>query len=205
VIANEFNETAMRPALLMDEQARSFEKLATGRRSVYQYLKTPVPLDVIEWAIGLAALAPNHYRTKPWRCFVFAGEGLHALAEVYARVAARLGRDAAKVKEKIYATPAAIVVACVPATDHPKVKIHEEEMATAAAIQNLMLALSSAGIGSLWTTGDTAASDEIKTALGLESNGRVIGVVQIGYADRDRTLPARAAADLATISTWRVS
>jgi nitroreductase len=194
---------AINPTLLFSSPTEAFGQIVEKRRSVYSYLATPVPRSVIDWAIGLAMLAPNHHKTRPWRFFVFADAGLDQLATAYEHTALRLGRDVARARKRAYDAPVMITVACIPALGNPKVKAAEEEFATAAAAQNLMLGLASAGLATLLTTGDLVESPELRAAIGMEgSTGKIMGVINVGFQAPDRPLPPRPAPDPATYTKW---
>src|SRR5690242_6311839 len=61
-------------------------------------LERPVPREVIEELTGLAVLAPNHYRTNPWRFVVLSGPARARLGEVVAR---EMAKEQPDVKEAI--------------------------------------------------------------------------------------------------------
>jgi nitroreductase len=184
---------------------QTFELIAARRRSIYAYLPRPVPRELITWAIGVACLAPNHYRTRPWRFIVFTDSGRDKLADAYERAAIRLGRDVDKARDRAHAAPVMIAVACVPQIANPKVKPQEEHLATAAAIQNLMLALAAAEIGSIWTTGDLVESEEVRSTAGLAPGNRIMGVIYAGFRDPGRPVPLRAVIETSDVTTWCTS
>lgn len=96
-----------------------------------------------------------------------------------------------------------IAVACVPDFTNRKVKLAEEEFATAAAIENLMLALAASGVGSIWTTGELIAGPEMAEVLSLrEPQSKVLGMIYAGYADAKRRLPPREPIDHTRFTTW---
>jgi nitroreductase len=186
----------------VDARLADFTRIATARRSAYAYLPDPVPRTVVDAAIGLAMLAPNHHRTRPWRFFVYAGRGRETLVRAYEGAARRLGRDVARARQRALDAPVMIVVACMPET-HPKVRRNEEEFATAAAVQNMLLAFAAAGVSTLITTGDLAESAETHQMIGLDrEKGRIMAVVNAGYRDPERPLPPRPALDPAAYVTW---
>ena len=194
------------PARASDSLVTIFELIAKTRRSVYSYLDDPVPRAVIDSAIMLAMVAPNHHKTRPWRFFVYAGAGRAPLVAAYEAAARRLGRDVAKARQRALVAPAMVVTACVPATTHAKAKVAEEEFATAAAIQNMLLALTCAGVSTLITTGDLAESDEVRKLIGLDAlSGRVMAVVNVGYRSPERPLSPRLEPDPAAYITWHES
>jgi nitroreductase len=185
---------------------RSFAMLAEQRRSVYFYLDMPVPQAVIERALRVAMLAPNHHRTTPWRFFVFAGPARDRLANAYELAALRLGRDVSRARQRAYDAPVMIAVACLPALGKPKVKLKEEEFATAAAVEHLLLSLASEDVGSLLTTGDLAESDELLVVLGIQrEQGRVMAVVNVGYRNIERPIAERLELDLGSFVHWMSS
>ena len=180
-----------------------FESIADSRRSAYAYLDEPVPRELVERAIRIAMLAPNHRRTSPWRFFVYAGAGRAPLVAAYEAAARRLDRDTAKARQRALDAPVMIVVACIPQIGQRKVLVNEEEFATAAAIQNMLLALACANVSTLLTTGDLAESQETHALVGLgDGQGRIMAVVNVGYRNPARPVPPRAQPDLAKCMHW---
>jgi nitroreductase len=182
---------------------RCLAEVVERRRSIYLYTDQPVSPDIVARALRLAMLAPNHHRTAPWRFFVFAGAARERLATAYEAVARRVGRDVDRARETAYVAPVQIVVACVPALDNPKVKRPEEEFATAAAVENLLLALASEGVGSMLKTGQLVESDEVLAMLGLDpQRATVMAVVNVGYRDASRPLAPRHEPDVDALVQW---
>lgn len=181
----------------------SFGEVAQRRRSVYAYLDEPVPRPIIERALAQAVLAPNHHRTAPWRFFVIAREARHRLVSAYETAALRTERDVARAAQRAKDAPVNVVVACVPTLDNPRVVAKEEEFATAAAVQNFLLSLADAGVGSLLTTGPLAESPEVAALVGLEAlGGHVVGVINVGYPNPERPIPRRPEAQLDRVVRW---
>lgn len=56
-----------------------FAELVRDRRSIRGYRKDPVPRELIEEIIGIAAGAPSSMNTQPWHFHVVAGEPLEAI------------------------------------------------------------------------------------------------------------------------------
>ena len=181
----------------------AFERVVRQRRSIYSYRDTPVPRRAVERALDCAVQAPNHHRTRPWRFFVFEGDGRSCLAAAYEEAARRLARDVGRAVQRALDAPVMIVVACVPQTSNPRVEVKEEEFAVAAAVQSLLLALAAENVGSLLTTGALAESEEVHRLVGLRpSEGRVVGVVNVGYRNTERPLLARPTPDAAAVTSW---
>ncbi len=180
-----------------------FTDLAQRRRSVYAYLDTPVPRVIIERAIADAELAPNHHRTRPWRFFVIMPGARPKLVSAYEAAAERIGRDVVRAAQRARDAPVNVVVACVPAQDNPRVSSEEEAFATAAAVQNFLLSLTAAGVGTLLTTGDLSESSEVAGLVGLREPGaRLMGVINVGYRNPERPLPPRPRQALEHVVRW---
>jgi nitroreductase len=194
--------TPLAPARMSDSPVSVLEHIVETRRSVYSFLPDPVPRAIVEGAIKLAMLAPNHHRTRPWRFAVYADGGRAPLAAAYEAASTRLGRDVAKARTRALEAPVMIVVSCVPAVN-PRIKVWEEEFATAAAVQNMLLAFTAAGVSSLIATGDLAMSDEVAALVKLPAApARLMCVVSVGYQDTARPLVARPEPDVAAYTTW---
>lgn len=180
-----------------------FSELAAQRRSVYAYLDQPVPEQALERALQAAMLAPNHHRTRPWRFFVIPRDARDGLVQAYEAAAVRVGRDVARAVQRAKDAPVNIVVACAPAQDHPRAVAAEEEFATAAAAQNLMLSLAESGLGTLLTTGELAQSPELAALVGLDEPGaHLVGLINVGYPNPERQLAARAPFDMDKLVRW---
>lgn len=82
-------------------------------------------------------------------------------------------------------------------------KLTEEEFATAAAVQNLLLSLTAEGVASLLTTGDLVEFGEVLATLGLQrEQGRVMVVINVGYRNAERPMAERSEPDLQSFVRW---
>jgi hypothetical protein len=133
-----------------------------SRRTVKLFHPEPVSHPLIEQVLEAAVWAPNHRLTEPWQFVVIEGNVLLQLAELRRRMTveyletqtgrteeqiAREGEDAYR---KALAAPATIVVHI---DQHADPVIREEDhLATAAAIQNMMLAAHGLGLAAFWST-----------------------------------------------------
>lgn len=146
------------------------------RRSVGRVSQRPVPRSLLENALEAAHWAPTHHRTEPWRFWVFSGPGRERLAQVFAL----LGE---KDRAKPLRAPVVIAVACVPqpAADN----IQEELCATAAAVQNLLLAAQGLGLAGIWRTGPAAYDARVRQFFGLGERDALVGFIYLGYPDPD--------------------
>ncbi|VTU13602.1 nitroreductase family protein [Variovorax sp. RA8] len=179
-----------------------FEDIVRQRRSVYFYLDQDVPRHLLERALQMAVLAPSHYHTRPWRFTVFRGSARAELATAYEKAAVRIGWHPGRARCRAFDAPVMVVIGCVPDVSHPRVRPLEEEFATAAATQNLMLALTSMQLSCAMSSSPLQLSDEVEQAAGIEG-GRVVGVLQVGYRDSERELFKRPQPGTAGVVRWR--
>ena len=64
--------------------------------------------------------------------------------------------------------------------EHPKVPAIEQKLSTAAAAQNIILALNAMGYGAIWRTGKLAFNPFVAKALGLNKSQEILGFLYIG-------------------------
>jgi len=132
--------------------------------------------------------APTHGLTQPWRFQVFTGAARARLADglrkIYDQVTPITARNEEK-RAKLGVGPRlAPVVIAVAARVAPNGRIPEIEeiMATACAVENLLLSAHERGLGSFWSTPSAAMSAEFAGWLGLDATHRMLGLVYLGYA-----------------------
>lgn len=71
----------------------------------------------------------------------------------------------------------------MPDPDHPKfsrIPRSEQRDSTASAVQNLLLAATSLGYGSMWRSGAACQDPLVKSALGLGEDDEVVAFVYLG-------------------------
>jgi nitroreductase len=165
------------------------------RQSIGQVRPDPVPRELIEKILAAAVQAPNHYKVRPWRFAVMTGASREKLGEVMAQ-STRAGKpdatedDVQKARGKPLRAPVVIAVA----VDKPglsKAKEIENVCATAAAVQNMLLAAHALGLAAMWRTGPSATDPAIKQFFGWEPDQPLIGFVYIGYPQHEAAPPMR--------------
>src|SRR5579884_4053433 len=65
------------------------ETIRARRSNLNVDLERPVPRELIAELLDLAVLAPNHYRTNPWRFVVLTGAARARIGEIVAREVAK--------------------------------------------------------------------------------------------------------------------
>ncbi len=160
-----------------------------SRRSIGKVRPDPVPRDLVEQLLEAAVQAPNHHLTLPWRFCVLTGEARADLGDLMAAgVRASLpdpesdeGRfQLERASAKAFRAPVIVVAGVHHETEDPVVR-HENALAGAAAVQNLLLAAHALGLGAMWRTGLPAYDPAVKAHFGLDQEDDLIGFVYVGY------------------------
>ncbi len=176
---------------------REFAEILRGRRTIELFLKTPVPRQLVQAAIEAATWAPNHRVTEPWLFHLLGQRSIDACIElVRDLVTAKKDAAAAEFKANNWATkPGWLVVSCRKSDD--ELLQREDYAACAAAIQNFMLYLWRAGVGSKWTTGDITRHPRFYDILGIDAaTASVVGLIWFGYPKLTPTQQRKALAEV---------
>ena len=163
------------------------EAIRNRRSNLNVDLEREVPREVVEELTELAVLAPNHYRTNPWRFVVVTGPARERLGEIVAgEVAKQPGvKEGMVERQRAQFLRAPTVLFVASAGDEDPVKHFENKHAVAAGIQNLLLGATARGLASAWKSGpamvDPSVSALVKEELGLDPKDEIVGVVYLGY------------------------
>lgn len=175
--------------------------LVTARRtSMLVDRERTVSREVITELCELAQWAPNHKRTWPWRFAVAEGDGRARLGDTIADAMAAHGDPAekvAKTRTKYLRTPATLVVGSA-AGDSP-LRSAENRDATAAGVQNILLAATAAGLASYWGSCPKGANDAVVALCGFEPDTHIAALVYLGWATEGVAPPERPPVDLHVI------
>jgi nitroreductase len=167
-----------------------------ARRSVGRLVEPAPTGDDLDAILGAGALAPDHGELRPFRFTLLRGSGREAfgtvLEDAYAARCAAAGlapveSKAAKERTKLGRAPLVVVVSAVRRAS-ATVPWLEQQQAAAAACQNVLLAATALGYGSMWRTGEPVYDERVKAALGLGPDDAVAGFLYLG------TVPGDAAA-----------
>ena len=174
------------------------------RRSIGKVGPERPPKEVIERVLEAATWAPTHHKTQPWRFYVLTGPAREALGEVMAECKAahvpghKAEAKMEKARKKPLRAPVVIAVAVQPSTDEDVVEI-EEIAATAAAVENMLLAAHGMGLGAMWRTGDACYDPKMQAFFGLQEPARLLGFVYLGYPAMSPPRASRIPAEELTV------
>jgi nitroreductase len=179
-----------------------------GRRTIGKVKEDSVPQEMIEKVLEAGIWAPSHYVTEPWKFFVLQGDARNRLGDVLADIykenleKEQLSKDEQNKsdlqKKKPLRAPVIIAVAALP-SDKPKVMKREELAAAACAVQNMLLAAHTLGLGAIWRTGERAYHPFIKKFLQLGENDEMLGFIYLGFPDMPNPKAKRIDADQKTV------
>jgi nitroreductase len=142
----------------------SLLRVITERRSIRKYLPKPIPEEVLGEILDAGRMAPSAGNKQPWRFIVVRDQKI--------REALAKGRYNTFLRE----APVAIVGCGYMGTEYGR---KWSTVDTAIAMQNMVLATWSIGVGSCWV-GDFVESD-VKRLLGIPEEYRVVALLSLGY------------------------
>jgi nitroreductase len=173
-----------RNAAIVDEK-RGMELLEaiTTRRTIGKSAGE-VSRETIVELIDAAVWAPNHKMTQPWRYTVVTGHARAELGRVWAESAAAGvpadQRDAFVAGEAKKPLRAPVLIIASLRTDADPIVADEDFAATAAGVQNLLLAAHAKGLAAGWKSGKICYNADVKRFLGLDETDRIIAIVYLG-------------------------
>ncbi|GAB6035100.1 nitroreductase family protein [Galenea microaerophila] len=169
-------------------------QIIRDRRTVHDFLPTPVSQTVLHNCLQAAIWAPNHKKTEPWRFWVIGPIAQQGLAEIYGQLRAskkyhmqeepeayQQAYDQAK--QRFLAIPKIVLVG-QQLTDDP-VRRKEDYAACSCAIQNFQLAAWSQKLGVKWSTGLIIQHPETYAYLQIQPEKiELIGALYCGYPEK---------------------
>ncbi len=183
----------------LQRDLRKFAERIRGRRTVKLFLQTPVDRQVILDAIEVARWAPNHHLTEPWHFYLLGEKAMKANVELIRQITAEK-KDAGKADFKAKAAteiPGWLVLTCRESDD--EVMQRENYASCCCAMQNLMLYLSEAGVGSKWATGAIVEDKRFFDMLGVDQEDEfIVGVLRYGYSKITPTQARKEVSDIVT-------
>jgi nitroreductase len=176
-----------------------------GRRSIREFTSREVTREEIETLLAAAVTAPNHRLTQPWRFYVLGPQARRAYGLALGNRKAKKIEDAAaadamrnKVADEHAALPLMIAVGVV---QDANPEISDENVgATMMAVQNILLAAVTLGLGTHIKTGAIMNDPAVREALGVPDEQRIIAVLNVG--EPAKVPPAKERKSAAVLTTW---
>ena len=177
------------------------------RRSVRRFAADPVDPAVVEAAVGEALTAPAPHHTRPVR-FVWVRDDaarrtlLDRMADRWRADLTSDGRAPDSVERRVnrgrilYDAPELVIPFMVPDGAHayPDAERTAAEhtmftVAVGAAVQGLLVALATRGVGSCWIGSTIFAADLVRAELGLPGDWEPLGAIAIGHPEEEPVGP----------------
>ncbi len=154
---------------------------ALQNRTASPRLVEPAPSqEELQEILKAGLRAPDHAMLRPWHFLLISGKGRDKLGQVFAE---NLAPQNEQEKDKMLNSPLRaplIIVAITRFKEHPKVPKVEQICATAAAVQNMSVAIHALGYSSIWRTGKAAFNTGVKAALGIKATDEIVGYLYVG-------------------------
>jgi nitroreductase len=147
--------------------------LLAARRTTEQLVAPGPSSEEIAELVLAAEWAPDDDDLRPWRLVAIQGEALTRLGEAFAARA-----------------PFVLAVVGMP-RKHGNVRFEDQVAAAAAAAQNVLLAATAMGYGSIWRTDVEAEDDDVHAALGLGPGDLVVAFLHLGTVPEGAGTTAR--------------
>ncbi len=149
------------------------------RRTHKAFASEPLPRRQLEELLELAAWAPNHHLTVPWRFRVVGPDSLLRLKQA-------AGPEGAT---KLDRCPTLVVVSSVQGDD--PVQSEEDLHATAVAAYIVLLAAHARGLAGYWRSPGLLRGEAGRAAVGLPEGERFVGLLHLGRPRQERPVPTR--------------
>ena len=177
-----------------------------ARRSIRAFLPDPIDRATLDELVEAACLAPAPHHSRPWRFVVIDGDAAktdlaRGMGERWRRDLEGDGVPTARVDDLVSAshykleTAPALVLACLTSEGldrYPDARRQQAEWGMAllslgAAVENLMLAATDAGLASCWVAAPIFCPEEARDALALPDDWLPHALALVGRPDPNYT------------------
>ncbi|MBN2654210.1 MAG: nitroreductase family protein [Nitrospirae bacterium] len=193
---------------LPNETIRTIHK----RHSVRVFAKEPITEQQITTLLQAANEAPSAHNKQSWRFVILTGQKTAELSQIVSQKADAFPRPASALlrmaTRSIASAPAVIAVLNTGELIEHGTELFkvEKDMArdffrvmeiqsSAAAVQNMLLAATSLGLGTVWLSILYLIKDEISNFLG-EPSGEFMAVIPVGHPVRETGGPQKDPLDM---------
>jgi len=158
------------------------ERLFATQRAVRLFASRPVDDAVIETIIAAATRAPSARNSQPWRFVVIRERATkERLGEVFDELGSQMYGAGAPERTPWGDVPVLIAVTSEYAFGSTESGLAALGASIYPAVQNMLLAAHSLGLGSVLTTRWKAREAEVRPLIGLPESMAVHAIIPVGY------------------------
>ncbi|MDA8392545.1 MAG: nitroreductase [Actinomycetota bacterium] len=181
-----------------------------ARRSIGRLLPPALTEEQLDVLFMAAAAAPDHGTLRPWHFVVLDGPEKErfgdVLVEALEKRCSQTGVQPTqgqldKERTKLQRAPTVIAAAAVN-RDSASVPFGEQLASAAAAAQNMLLAATAMGLGSMWRTGPAAYDPFVVGSLGLPPESSLVGWLYFGHMPPESRVRSREVTTENLVSRW---
>ena len=166
-------------------------KALLSRRSISKLTDPHPSKEEMDTVYQTALRAPDHAWLRPWKFIEVTGDSRKKLGKIFVEVTKKTEELDDEREKKIallpLRSPMIIIVIAKINPNKPNVPRLEQIQSTAAAAQNILIALHDRGYGAYWRTGKYSSerNQHISKELSLDENCEVLGYLYIGTPEVD--------------------
>jgi len=189
------------------------------RRSIRQFQDKSVEDSLIQAVLDAANQAPSAHNKQSWRFIVIRDEKKQQLAQLVSQKASGFPKPSSAIlrmaARTILSAPVVIAVMNTGTLIRHGTELFNIEQdvsgdffrtmeiqSSAAAVENLLLAATSLGLGSVWLGILYLIKDEVSSFLG-EARGEFMAVIPLGYPQKEHDGPRKKALDYVVKDLWK--
>ena len=182
-------------------------KVIHRRHSVRQFLEKPVDDSLIKAILDAANKAPSAHNQQSWRFIVVRGEKKHQLAQLIVDKAPGFPKPSSSIlrmaARSISNAPVVIAVMNTGTLINHGTELFKIEkdkakdffrtmeiQSSSAAVENLLIAATSLGLGSVWLGILFLIKDDVLSFFG-EAKGEFMAVIPVGYPAKEQEGPKK--------------
>lgn len=181
-----------------------------ARRSVGTLSPPALTTDQLQVLFEAAAVAPDHGALRPWRFVVLDGTDKDRFGEVLVEALEKRSSQTGvqptqgqldKERSKLQRAPTVVAVAVVN-RNSGTIPFGEQLASAAAAAQNMLVAATAMGLGSMWRTGPATYDPFVASSLGLPPEASLIGWLYFGHVPAANRIKPRDGGTDDLVSRW---
>lgn len=170
-----------------------FEAIS-ARKSIRRYKEDPVSMDLLEYVLDAARLAPSWHNKQGWFFIVLTDESRKLIAGAF--------DDTNPCKNALAQAPVIIILCADPEQSGNCEGKTYYLVDAACAMENLMLAAIEKGLGTCWVAGDMNEGF-VKKTYGIPDNIRVVAISPMGYPSyQPKPRPRKSIQEIAFLNGW---